>query len=163
MTVLSPRRVRTLLAAVLLGIGSAALAQQNAPATFTRPEEALAYRQSAFRLLEFHFSRLNASSLGRLPADPRRDQLDARMVALLMRLPFSAFVPGTDTAQLPGSRAKPLVWSAAPRFHESTAAAQARADALPGAVQAGDIGALRKLLLDTGAVCRKCHEQFRVR
>lgn len=159
-----PGRIRHAVAALLLaGLATGALAQGNPATLFAKPEDALAYRQSIFRLSEHHFRRLNASVLGRLPADAQRDLLDARMVALLAKLPFQAFVPGTDDASLAHSRARPLVWSAAPRFQQGAADWQAKADALPAAVQAGDVAALRKLVLDTGSVCKKCHEQFRDR
>ena len=156
------RALRRAAGAVLLAaLAGAALAQGNPATLFAKPEDALAYRQGIFRLSEHHFRRLNASVLGRLPADPQRDLFDARMVALLAKLPFQAFVPGSDDASLPHSRARSLVWSAAPRFQDSATAWQVKADALPAAVQAGDLAALKKLVQETGSVCKKCHEQFR--
>ena len=145
--------------------GSLALASLSASAqalTFDKPEDAVAYRQQAFGLLETHFSNLTAMTLNRIPYDPLQARLDANAIRVLSRLPFHAFPAGT-AAPLAGSRATDQIWTAAPRYADSARSLQQESDKIHSAVVRGDIAQLRKTLNDAGAICRKCHDQFRAR
>lgn len=145
--------------AALLAMAAGAATAQTAD--FAKPEDAIAYRKGAFNVLESHFSHLNAMALGRIAFDPQAAALDADTVARLAPLPFRAFGAGTGPA--PGTRANELIWTAAPRFASDRDDFLGKAARLPELARAGDIAALKKAMLDTGASCRKCHEQFRNR
>ena len=145
--------------------GRLALASLSASAqalTFDKPEDAVAYRQQAFGLLETHFSNLTAMTLNRIPYDPLQARLDANAIRVLSRLPFHAFPAGT-AAPLAGSRATDQSWTAAPRYADSARSLQQESDKIHGAVARGDLVQLRKTLNEAGAICRKCHDQFRAR
>lgn len=151
--------IRTVLCAMALGAVAAAVQAQTVP--FAKVEDAVAYRKGAFEVMESHFSHLNAMALGRLPFDKQAAALDADTVAMLAKLPFQAFVPGSEHAG--NTRANEFVWKATPRFHEGAQNLQQKTALLPAAARAGDVAALKKLMLETGAICRKCHDQFRNR
>ena len=158
-------RITQLLTVALLGISAVTAttyAQTSQWVQFQKAEDAVAYRQASFRLMETHFSRLSKMASGTLPYDARLAMEDAAAVKMLSRLAFTAFVPNT-AAPTHKSRSNDLVWSAHQRFSDSAQTLRVAADQMPVAVQAGDIGRLRKLASEAGSVCRKCHDQFRIR
>lgn len=151
------------LIATILGLLSCATqAQQASWVPFAKAEDAVQYRQSAFKLLEHHFARLNKMARGTDPYDATIALQDAAAVQLMSRLPFHAFVSGT-AAPFAKSRATDLVWSASPRFVESAAQLQASADIMAQATAVGDINRLKAAASDAAMSCRRCHDQFRVR
>lgn len=150
---------RLLAVALLVTMGSAQA--QNATPTLNKPEDAVAYRKSVFVVMEKHFARLNSMAVGRVPFDKATAVLDANMVNLLATLPFHAFTPGSE--KVGNTRANEQLWNAMPRFQADGAAFYQKTQPLPAAAAAGDLDALKTLLKDAGASCRKCHEQFRTR
>ena len=144
------------------GLGLSSMVASAEWLHFDKPEDAVAYRQGAFQVMEHHFSRLTNMALRKVPYDASAATEDANAVMLLSRLPFLAFPEGSG-ALAGHTRASALVWQAAPRFADSARRLQEKADQMPAAVAAGNIERLRQLVVDAGATCRKCHDQFRER
>lgn len=156
---LTLRTTRLLAVALLAAVGSAHA--QSATPAFSKPEDAVAYRKSVFVVMEKHFGRLNSMAVGRIPFEKTTAVLDANTVQLLATLPFHAFIPGSENVG--NTRANEQLWKAMPRFQADGATFYQKTQALPAAAAAGDLEALKTLLKDAGATCRKCHEQFRTR
>ena len=95
---------------------------------------------------------------GKVPFDARVAQANADLVVTLARLPWSAFVEGSDKGD---SNARPEVWSQPDKFK---AAAQRLQDAtvkLAEAARTGQPDAVKAAFGATSETCKSCHEDFR--
>ena len=80
-----------------LAVGALTLAAAlPAAAQFQKPEDAVKYRQSAFTVMASHFGRIGAMANGRVPFDAAAAQANADIAVTMSKLPFAAFVDGTD-------------------------------------------------------------------
>ena len=68
------------------------------------------------------------------------------------------FVEGTAKGDVPGSRAKPEVWSASADFKAAADELVSAADQLAAAAQSGDLQAFKTQFELMDAACRACHE-----
>jgi cytochrome c556 len=140
--------------AILLG-GALAL---PAAAQFARPEEAVKYRQGAWFVLNQHFTRIGTMVRGRTPFDPRVALQDAEVVALLARLPLTAFAPGTDT---PTDHARPEIWTEAARFREHNDKLVAETGRLLVAARTLDLAQIKAAFGPAANTCKECHDAYR--
>lgn len=140
-----------LAAAALLACGPAAAQFKNADA-------AIEYRQGALLVMDNHYDRIGAMVKGKAPFDARIAQANADLVVTLARLPWSAFVDGSDKGD---TNARPEVWSQRDKFN---AAAQKMQDAtvkLAEAARTGKPEALKAAFSATAETCKSCHDDFR--
>ena len=142
----------TLAAAALLACGSAA-------AQFKGADDAIEYRQGALGVMGHHFGVIGAMASGKLPFDARAAQANADLVVTLSRLPWTAFVPGSDQGD---TNARPEVWSQADKFKADAQklqdAAVKLAAAAAKATKPDDLKAAFGAAADT---CKSCHDDFR--
>ena len=89
----------SLLTGLLLSVG--------AQAQFAKPEDAIKYRKAGFTLTATHFGRLGAIAQGKVPFDAKAAAESADVLAVVSKLPFTAFVEGSDKGE---TRAKPEIW-----------------------------------------------------
>jgi cytochrome c556 len=143
---------RTLLAALALAITLPAAAQ------FAKPEEAVKYRQSAWTVLNQHFSRIGLMTRGRLPFDGRVALRDAELVEALARLPTTAFGPGTD---LPNDHARPEIWTEAQRFRELNERMVTATARLTVAARTQDLDQIKAAYGAAANTCKECHDAYR--
>ncbi|MDM4768122.1 cytochrome c [Pelomonas sp. SE-A7] len=132
-------------------LAGAAQAQQ-------RPEQAIKYRKSVMTLMGSHFGRLGAMAQGRIPFDAAVAADNAQLVAMLAKLPFNSFGPGTDKG-LP-HRAKPEVWTETAKFKEAADAFQAEAPKLEAAAKTGNLDQFKAAFGAVGKTCKACHDTF---
>lgn len=149
----STRSLAALASLVALTVAGSANAQGQ-----QRPEAAIKYRQSVMTLLGSHFGRLGAMAQGRIPFDATVAADNAHLVAMLGKLPFNSFGPGTDKG-LP-HRAKPEVWSEAGKFKEAADALQAELPKLDAAGKSGDLAQIKAAVGAVGKTCKACHDAF---
>lgn len=123
-----------------------------------RPEQAIKYRQSVMTLMGSHFGRLGGMAQGRIPFDATVAAENAQLVAMLSKLPFNSFGPGTDKG-LP-HRAKPEVWSESAKFKEAAEAFQAEIPKLEAAGKSGDLAQIKAAVGAVGKTCKACHDSF---
>ena len=138
-------------AAALLACGPAAAQFKNADA-------AIEYRQGALAVMDNHYDRIGAMVKGKAPFDARVAQANADLVVTLARLPWSAFIEGSDKGD---TNARPEVWSQPDKFK---AAAQRLQDAtvkLAEAARTGQPDALKAAFSATAETCKSCHDDFR--
>jgi cytochrome c556 len=139
-----------------LTLGLAALAAAPAHAQFSKPQDAVNYRQSAMTLMEAHFGRLVAVARGAAPNDPAQVKENARVLQMLAALPWPAYGPG-----LQGGNSKPEVWSNPQDFKQKHEALQANIAALSAAADTGDIAKLRAAVGAVASSCKACHSVYR--
>ena len=137
---------------------AAATAVFSAPAAaqFAKSEDAVKYRQGALFLQSQHFGRLAAMANGRTPYDAATAAANAQVLALLAKLPWAAFAPGTE-----GGKAKPEIWTEGPKFKEFSERLVTDTDKLAAAAKAGNLDALKAAVASVGETCKSCHGAFR--
>ena len=99
-------------AALLLAATLAAPAH----AQFAKAEDAIQYRQGAFRVLGHHFGRLGAMANGKMPYNAATAAADGDVIAAVAKLPVTGFVPGSETGL--DTRALPALWKELPKVKE---------------------------------------------
>ena len=140
-------------AATLLAMAAPASAQ------FAKPEDAVKYRQSALSVMGTHFGRLGAMANGTVPFDAKVAAENAQLVAVMARLPWAGFGPGTDKD--PRSKAMSEVWTEQAKFKSEGDNLVAEADKLAAATKTGNLEALKTSFAATANTCKSCHDAFR--
>ena len=134
------------------------LACGHAAAQFKSADDAIEYRQGALAVMGHHFGLVGAMANGKVPFDAKVAQANADLVATLAKLPWSAFIDGSNSGD---TNAKPEVWSQPDKFK---AAAQRLQDAtvkLAAAARTGKQDDLKTAFSATAETCKSCHEDFR--
>ena len=128
-------------------------------AQFRKPEDAIKYRQSVMFTMATHFySRLGPMVNGRVPFDAKAAAEHADVVAILAKLPWPAFGPGTD---LGNTDAKPAVWTEQAKFKEGHEKLVAETAKLAAAAKTGNLDTLKTAFASTAGTCKACHDSFR--
>ncbi|OVZ57223.1 cytochrome C [Pigmentiphaga sp. NML080357] len=146
----------------VLSVACIAAAPMLLPATaaaqFAKPEDAIKYRQSVLTVMSNHFGRIAPVVRGQQPYDPAQVQADVAIVAMMSKLPWSAFGEGTE-----GGGARPAVWSDNAKFKQGQERLQGDIAKLVAAAQSGDLAQVRTAYGAVGASCKACHDNFRNR
>lgn len=141
-------------AAALVGLAAPASAQ------FAKPEDAIKYRQSALFVMSQHFGRIGAMANGRVPFDAKVAADNADIVTEMSKLPWAAFLPGTDKGSIP-TRAKPEIWAEQAKFKEYNEKLVAETTKLAAAAKTGNLDNLKTAFAAAGGACKTCHDAFR--
>lgn len=130
-------------------------------AQFTRPADAIQYRQSVMTIMSYHFGQMGAMVTGKKPYNKPEFFHDASIVETLSTLPWQAFMtPGSD-------KGKTAMKSSALREKDKF---MAKAKTLETEVQklvktaAGDnFNAIKAQFGAVGKSCGSCHKDYRSR
>lgn len=142
------------LAAAALG----ALVLMPAHAQFSKPERAVEYRQGAFTIMNNHMGRIFQVVQGKAPYDKDAVIRSAEIVEFVGKLPYEAFVPGSD---LMDSKAKPAIWKEESKFRQLATDMQAESVKLTAAAKGGNLDAIRNQFRATVKTCDACHDAYR--
>ena len=137
-------------------VGAVAL---PATAQFQKPEDAVKYRISAFTVMGAHFARIGAMANGKVPFDAAAASANADIVAMMSKLPYTAFIEGTD--KIANTRAKPEVWSEADKFKTAANKMQEEVAKLQAVAKGGSLDQLKAQFGATAQSCKACHDNFR--
>jgi cytochrome c556 len=146
------------LAPVLIAL-AAATAAHGAFAQ-AKPEDAIKYRQAAFIVMAKHFGSLGAMANGKAPYDAATAAADADVLAVVAKLPFTAFGPGTDKGAIK-TEAKPAIWKDTAKFKQADDDMQVAMDKLIPAARSGSVDQLKAAFGPTGKTCKGCHDSFK--
>ena len=141
------------LAAAGLLLASGASAQ-----SFQKPEDAIKYRQGAFRVMGAHFGVLGAMANGRIPFDAQAAARNADIVAFVSHLPFNGFVAGSERGE---TRAKADIWLEQPKFKERAEKMQDAVGKLAAAAKTGNLDTMKAAFGPAAQSCKACHDDFR--
>lgn len=141
-------------AALVAGFAAAVPAQ----AQFAKPEDAIKYRKAGFTLTAAHFGRLGAMAQGRVPFDAKVAAENADVLAAVSKLPFTAFVEGSDKGE---TRAKPEIWKESAKFKEAADKNMAEMSKLVAAAKTGNLDNLKAAFGSAAPTCKACHDNFR--
>ena len=146
-------KARLLTTAVLLAVAVPASAQ------FSKPEDAIRYRQSAYVLMGNHMGRINAQLKSDKP-DVAAIQKSAGIVDFASQLPGEGYVPGSDKGGTPPTKAKPEVFTD-PKVRDVGRAMRQEVVKLVDVSKTGDIAAIRTQFQATAKSCDNCHDNYR--
>jgi cytochrome c556 len=121
-------------------------------------EQSIKHRRAAFTLMSTYFSRLLQTVEGDRPFDANLVRNDAQMVALLSRLPWEGFAPGSERGD---TKAKEEIWFEEERFKKLSAELEAKANALAKVAESSDLKKLKVAFEQTRDTCNACHKEFR--
>jgi cytochrome c556 len=129
-----------------------------AAAQFAKPEDAIKYRKSAFTVMATHFGRVGAMANGRIPFDAAAAVANAEIATTMSKLPFVAFVPGSDTGD---TRAKPAIWTDMDKVKNLAAKMQDEMGKFNVAAKTGNIDTIKAAVGEVGKACKACHDDYR--
>jgi cytochrome c556 len=144
---------------ILLAVCGSAISF-TAAAQFAKPEDAIKYRKAALSVMGTHFGRLGAMAQGRVPFDAKGASDNADIVANMAKLPWAAFVEGSDSGE---TKAKPEIWKQSPKFKEAAEKLQAESVKLAAAAHTGKEDAFKAAFTATAGTCKSCHDDFRAK
>jgi cytochrome c556 len=143
-----------------LRLGAAAMMVAVIPLTasaqFTKKEDAIKYRQSAFALMGAHMGRIGAVTKGEVPFNAADVQKSAAVIATLSTLPWEAFGPGTE-----GGKAKPAIWKEGDKVKAGADKFMKAAVDLNAAAKSGNLDQIKKAFGATGQSCKACHDSYK--
>ena len=145
-------------ACIALAVTFAAVAAP-ASAQFAKPEDAIKYRQSVMTIIGTHFGRIGAVVQGKVPYDAKTTADNANIVFVMSKLPFSAFVEGSDKGG--NTKAKPEIWKEMDKFQAAAKDMQEQVVKLDAAAKSGNLDAIKAAFGDTGKSCKACHDTYR--
>ena len=130
-----------------------------ASAQFRKPEDAIKYRQSVMTVQgRAFYGSIGGMASGRTPFDPKVAADSAELIALLARLPWGAFGPGTDKGA--PTDAKPTIWTDSVKFKELADKMQAETTKLAAAAKTGNLENLKSAYAATRETCKACHDAY---
>jgi len=129
-----------------------------AAAQFRNAEAAVKYRQSVMQMQAFHFGRIAGMAQGRIPFDAKVAAEDAALLDTIDKLPFVAFVEGSDKAG--NTRALPAVWTDRTKFDAASVKLQEEAAKLNAAAKTGNLDAIKAAVPGVANACKACHDNF---
>lgn len=149
------KRAASIAVAVLASVlTTTALAQ-----SFSKPQDAIKYRQGAMNVLGAHFSALGAMASGRAPFDAQAAARHADVISMVSTLPWSGFAPGTEKGA--DTRAQPDIWLDQDKFKQASDRMQGEVRKLAAAAKTGDLEKLKQAFRPAAASCKACHDDFR--
>lgn len=122
-------------------------------------EDQIKYRRAAYTLMNLNFGSLGAMAQDKKPFDKDEAQRNADFVAMLSTVPKGYFGEGTDK----DTKAKPEIWTHRADFDGKMEKMMTEAAKLPAVVRSGDMAAFKKQVSDTGAACKACHDEYRIK
>lgn len=132
----------------------------NVLAKDTPEEEAIEYRQSAFKMIRHHFGPMADMVKGKLEFDAEAFTKNAEAVAALSQFPLHGFIEGSYDDDDTG--AKPNIAENMDDFKKKMETFNVEAVNLAKvATDGGDMSALKPAFGKVGASCKACHDDYR--
>lgn len=142
----------------VLGLLASMVCVLPAHAQFAKSEDAIKYRKAGFTLMATHFGRLGAMAQGKAPFDAKAAAESGEVLAVVSKLPFTAFVDGSDKGE---TRAKPEIWKESAKFKEAADKNMAEVAKLAAAAKTGNLDNLKAAFGSAAPTCKACHDNFR--
>jgi cytochrome c556 len=143
--------------ALLVSLAACSL---SASAQFAKRRRCHQYRKSALTVMGTHFGRLGAVAQGKAPFDAKAVADNADIVASMAKLPWAAFVEGSDSGE---TKAKPEIWKQSAKFKEAAEKLQTESIKLAAAAHTGKEDAFKAAFTATAGTCKSCHDDFRAK
>lgn len=153
--------MKKLLSAVVLatcGLATTtAFAVTSAKEHFETTDDAIEYRQSAFKLIgDIYGARLGAMARGDVDFDADAVKENAEVLKVLINLPWAGFGEGTE-----GGNAEDKIWSNKADFDKKAVASIEAVAELENAAESGDLNKFKQAFAGVGQSCKSCHDSYR--
>ncbi len=125
----------------------------------TKPEDAIAYRQGAFKIIGWNFAPMGAMMQDKLPYDKDGFARRAANVAAVAVMPIEGFGPGTDAGA--PTKAKPEVFAKMADFKTKMGKMNEETAKLAIIAKSGNFDEIKKQFGNTAASCKACHDDYR--
>lgn len=142
-----------------LSVAVAGLLALPAHAQFSKPEDAIRYRQSAYFILGHQMGKIFAQLKAPNP-DVAVIQRSAGIAEFVSKLPGEGYVPGSEKGGNPPTRAKPEVFTDA-KVSELGREMLAQVAKLNEVAKTGDVAAIRTQFRAAAKTCDNCHDNYR--
>jgi len=148
---------------LIIGLTASLLSlSATANTAFEKPSDAVEYRQSAFSMIGTQIGDMGAMLKGKVPFDAKRFAMRANNAAALSKMPWEAFVAGTEMGKVKAkTSALPDIWSDNEKFMKKATAFQMYADELATVAATGDKGKIKKAFGNWAKGCKDCHKSFK--
>jgi cytochrome c556 len=146
-------KARLLTTAVLLAVAVPASAQ------FSKPEDAIRYRQAGYVIMGNQMGRIFNQLKADKP-DIAAIQRSAAIIDFVSQLPGEGYVPGSEKGGNPPTRAKPEIFTD-PKVRDIGRAMRQEVVKLVDVSKTGDIAAIRTQFQATVKSCDSCHDNYR--
>jgi cytochrome c556 len=147
------RKIASLLAV------AAALATAAAATAAVKPETAIQYRQSVYRMIGWNFMPLVAMIKNKTPWDPAEFAKHADRIAQLTPQLLEGFPEGSDNGA--ETEAKPDIWKNMSDFRSKMDDLVRESKALSDVAKTGDETKMREQFKKTAGACKSCHDKYR--
>lgn len=137
-----------------------AAASQAQTLNFSRPSDAVKYRQGLFTVVGAHTQKLGTMAKGETPFDKQTAEQQAILIELLAKQLNAAFPAGSDIVP---TKAKPDIWQDAAGFKSKSDDFQNTAGKLVTASKSGDLAAFKAAFSNMSQSCKACHDGYRNR
>lgn len=149
--------MKALFRSVFVAVGALlALSAQAQVQTFSKPEDAIRYRQSAYFIMGQQMGRINSELKSPSP-NIAAIQRAAGIVESVFRLPGEGYVPGSDKGN---TKAKAEAFTD-PRVGEIARRTAGELAKLSEVAKGGDVAAIRTQFAAAADGCKSCHDDFR--
>ena len=130
-----------------------------ASAQFSKPEDAIKYRQSVMFVIAQHFGRLGAMVKGNQPYDQKTFASNAAIIETLSGLPWEAFLaPGSEKGK---TTMKSSVLKDPERFKSLSRSFESEVGKLSTAAKGNDFDAIKAQFGAVAQSCKSCHSKTR--
>ena len=150
------------MSAIAAVIASPLVVAKDAP-LFKKKVDAVEYRQHTFQVIRHNFGQMRAMIGGKRAFDQQEFQQRADNLAALAKMPWEAFLQGTDMKSISEKNsALPAIWSKKGEFDEIARLFEKNTAALAVAAKTGNKGKIKKALGQVGKNgCKGCHDNFK--
>lgn len=139
-------------------VAIAALFVGNAVAQ-AKPEDAIKYRQGAYRVMGWNFGPMAAMVKGEKTYDKEAFARHAAIVEFVSKLPIEGYGPGTDKGA--DTKAKPEIWTKMDDFKAKMNKMNEETAKLAAIAKTGTFDDIKKQFGATGGSCKACHDDYK--
>jgi len=136
----------------------AAAISPNASAQ-AKPEDAIHYRQSLFRVIVWNWMPMTAMSRGRIPFEAASFAKHSARVAALATQLHEGFPAGSDSGA--ETEAKAEIWTQSADFASKVKRFETESARLARISKGGDEAAIKVQFAHVGNTCKACHEKYK--
>ena len=126
-----------------------------------KPEDAIKYRQGAYKVMGWNFGPMAAMVKGEKPYDKEAFARHAAIVEFVSKLPGEGYVPGSDRGA--DTKAKPEIWAKMDDFKSKMIKMHEETAKLAAVARTGNFDEIKKQFGATGATCKSCHDDYKTK
>ncbi len=124
-----------------------------------KPDTAIHYRQSVYRVILWNFLPLSEMMKGKIPFDSQAFTLHAERIAALAPQLLEGFPKGSNSGAQTDAKAE--IWTSSDDFQAKMKALVDESRALADSAKSSDEGKIKAQFQKMAGTCKACHEKYR--